>query len=155
MDTKARWECFRLSEITANCVGAHWFWFPQAMSCWASTASIWLSSPTMRPFLWWRLKRLSPRWYSVSSRPSLRTPRRTKRRPAWTKWTLRTINETTLSIGRPCGLAGWACRGTTSITQKLFRFMKDVIWPLRLPFQSPPLVQGHRLTEDQQRELGL
>lgn len=81
------------------------------MSCWASTASIWLSSPTTRQFLWWRLRRLSPRSYSVSSRPSLRIPRRTTRLPAWTKWTLRTIYEMTLSTGRRCGLAGWDYQG--------------------------------------------
>lgn len=153
MAIKAHSECSHLIATPASCVGTHRFGFPQAMSCWASTASIWLSSPTTRPFLWWRLKRLSPRWYSVSSRPSLRTTRRTKRLPAWTKWTLWTI-ETTLSTGRPCGLAGWACPGTTSFTQKLLNFTGEVIWP-RLPFQSSPLVQGHRLTEDQQRELGL
>lgn len=94
--------------------------FPQVTFYWASTLSIWPSWPTMRPFLCWRLRQLSPRWYSVSYRPSPRTQRRTVRLSTRTNWTLWTTYETTPSTGRRCGLAGWDYPGRASFNTSEF-----------------------------------
>lgn len=85
--------------------------FSQVTFCWASTVLIWPSWTTTRQFLCWRLRQLSPRWCSVSSRPSPRIQRRTQRPPTMTNWNLWTTHVTTPSTGRRCGLAGWDYRG--------------------------------------------
>lgn len=130
---------------------------PQVTFCWASTPWIWPSWPTVKPFLCWRLRQLSPRWCSASSRPSPRTRRRTAIPPTRTSWTLWTTYGTTPSPGRRCGLAGWDYPGRASFgtSEKVYSvdFWSTWLWPLC--FQPHALVQGHRLAEDQQRELGL
>lgn len=85
----------------------------------ASTAMIWPSWPTARPLLCSRLRQLSPRWFSVSSRPSPRTWRRTLRLTTRMNWTLWTTHETTPSTGRHCGRAGWDYRGRDSFSSDL------------------------------------
>lgn len=111
---------------------------PQVTSCWASMELIWLSWPTVRQFRWWRLRRLSLRWYSASSRPSPRTQRRTPRLSRWTNWTLWTTYEMTPSTGHRCGLDGWDYPGTSSLKKPgfssssfiLFIFIqKTQLWP--------------------------
>lgn len=83
----------------------------QATSCWASTVSIWPSWPTTKPCLCWRLRRLRPRWFYESSRPSPTARRRTRRSARRTSSTTLTTNERTLTAGRPCGLTGWVYQG--------------------------------------------
>ena len=133
---------------------------PQATFCWALTVWIWPSWPTTRRSLCWRLRLLSPRWPCASSRPSPRTPTRTVRRTR-TTWTLWKTRETTPSTGRRCGLAGWDYRGRDYFffNAEQTYYVPFLMWKLTptlpLLFQSHALVPGHRLAEDQQRELGL
>lgn len=66
----------------------------------------------MRQFLHWRRRRLSPRWHSVSYRPSLKIQQRTQMLPTRMKWTWWTTHVKTPSTGHHCGLDGWDYQGT-------------------------------------------